>query len=202
MGWKEGNGLGKRQHGRTEAIKTAKKQDQSGIGAQALAQTDPWLQNTAMYESILSKLNQNTSSTKEGDAVFKTLKKKKSKTTTRMHSRHKYQKAKATRHYSSSDMAAILGTPKPSTSQEEEEETGEKCEEAATPNTIEMTYTESAFVLEEQSTSVNDYFQTKMQALVMRKHGKYPPPREMTVEDVRSTSKTFGSKMKIPKHPK
>lgn len=58
MGWKEGNGLGKNQHGSKDCVQIRRREDNLGLGQKALGETnwkDEWWNDA--YNNSIKKLN-------------------------------------------------------------------------------------------------------------------------------------------------
>jgi Pin2-interacting protein X1 len=59
MGWKEGNGLGKNQHGSTDCVQVKRREDNLGLGKKALGGPTNWKDEwwNDAYNNSIKKLN-------------------------------------------------------------------------------------------------------------------------------------------------
>jgi hypothetical protein len=59
MGWKEGNGLGKNQHGNTDCVQVKRREDNLGLGKKTQAGNDNWKDEwwNDTYNNCIKKLN-------------------------------------------------------------------------------------------------------------------------------------------------
>ncbi|KAF0982532.1 hypothetical protein FDP41_011462 [Naegleria fowleri] len=119
MGWKEGDGLGKKRDGMTEHVKVAFKTDTAGIGAHEEAKKERTVcQKMSSFSEVLSRLKTTTSqqdssssSSSSSDEEESTMKINKEETKTKINRIHHHRRArsKMTSNYSQEDLAAILG---------------------------------------------------------------------------------------------
>lgn len=59
MGWKEGNGLGKNQHGSTDCVQVKRREDNLGLGKKTLGGATNWKDEwwNDAYNNSIKKLN-------------------------------------------------------------------------------------------------------------------------------------------------
>jgi len=59
MGWKEGNGLGRQQHGATDCVQVKRREDNLGLGKQTLGGPTNWNDDwwNKAYNNSIKKLN-------------------------------------------------------------------------------------------------------------------------------------------------
>ncbi|KAG2393969.1 hypothetical protein C9374_003733 [Naegleria lovaniensis] len=113
MGWKEGDGLGKKRDGMTEHVKVAFKTDTAGIGAHEEAKKERTVcQKMSSFSEVLERLKTTTkqdSSSSEDESTEKSKTEEEPKTKTNRIHHHRRARSKMTSNYSQEDLAAILG---------------------------------------------------------------------------------------------
>ena len=59
MGWKEGNGLGRQQHGTTDCVQVKRREDNLGLGKKTLGGPTNWKDDwwNETYNNSIKKLN-------------------------------------------------------------------------------------------------------------------------------------------------
>jgi Pin2-interacting protein X1 len=119
MGWKEGKGLGKREHGTEGFVRAKKKHDGAGIGA-VKTRDDTWCAAQGAYADVLRRLNEAVSTEPISDEVDLSEEKEASATSVisnyvaREALYKKFKKAKDVSSYSSTALAEIFGRATPS----------------------------------------------------------------------------------------
>jgi hypothetical protein len=122
MGWEEGKGLGKNEHGISSFIRAQKKQDQLGIGAKA-SNDDTWHEAQGLFNDLLSRLNA-AQKGEDGEPDFdpnskveapsKSTGKALAEFTAKRRLYGRFRASKDAHNYSATDMAAIMGKKAPS----------------------------------------------------------------------------------------
>ena len=112
MGWGMGEGLGKHNQGRTDAVKQFRKKDNSGIGAGAGTRDEAFRASQDLFNGILSRLNGGDEGGGEGGGGGAELGSAANSVTGMIAKRHlsgRFRRAKDISNVGAADMAALLG---------------------------------------------------------------------------------------------
>ena len=112
MGWGMGEGLGKHNQGRTDAVKQFRKKDNSGIGAGAGTRDEAFRASQDLFNGILSRLNGGDAGGGEGGGGGAELGSAANSVTGMIAKRHlsgRFRRAKDISNVGAADMAALLG---------------------------------------------------------------------------------------------
>jgi Pin2-interacting protein X1 len=153
MGWTEGKGMGKNEDGRVEHVKTVKKSDNLGIGAERRT-GDNWLENTNAFDELLKGLNAAQDEVKEPEVreVVKPV------MHGRLYHRTKFVRNKLVSNYDEDQLSHILGRKslKPES-------------RPSSPAVSEQTQSDYDPMTKVQNVSVQDYFAAKMKAKLAKR---------------------------------
>ncbi|KAJ7381192.1 PIN2/TERF1-interacting telomerase inhibitor 1 [Desmophyllum pertusum] len=166
MGWESGKGLGAKEDGATSHVKSAKRRDNLGLGADK-SNEDNWLSHQLAFDDLLSHLNNHSENGGEGE---KPKKKERSMKWRRQHGSPEREcfttasfRAKILSSKSAEDMACIFGQRSksaPGTPQEQSE--GEESDESTAscpPPSLHGVQTINT------GQSVQEYFEMKMKEM-------------------------------------
>jgi len=158
MGWSAGKGMGKHEDGRTEHVKTYKKADTLGVGADKRT-GDNWLENTNAFDELLKGLNA-AQDLPVDDAVAEETPVMHG----RLYHRTKFVRNKQVSNYDHDQLSHILGRKSL-----KDTESGR-----ASPAVSEDVRTESDVdgLTRVQSVSVQDYFAAKMKEKLAKRSAR------------------------------
>ncbi|MEQ2167320.1 hypothetical protein GOODEAATRI_002942 [Goodea atripinnis] len=171
MGWSKGKGLGRSEQGSTDHIKVKVKNNNHGLGANAIHE-DNWIAHQDEFNELLAQLNdhhgQNSSNEVPPDQMKSFSLEEKSKTSKKRVHYTKFTKGKDLSSRSETDLNCIFGKRTKSTRHQEQEssrsESPVESEERGTLASSELD-TESIAKTVTSSLSMQEYFAKRMAQL-------------------------------------